>query len=388
MENTEGQADVEALQKALALLEEQKSELINRVRDLSLRDREKNNLIRTLFDNLPYGVVMFDDDRNVVQINQAAADIFGFDKRELIGRNCAEIINCYERNMGCPVLDGEQVRNQERTSCVGCGKTLLRSAVKNKLSDGMVIVESFGDISELEQATIEKTLALQTKSNFLSNISHELRTPIHGILGFTELLKRDEKITSEHSHSNIEQLDISGKRLWKLLEKLFQAASLEENNLQPDITSFDFDMFMADFETEVRLFFSETSNTLKFDIESSIGYVMTDELKLNQILMGLFENAVKYTESGLIECCLRLELRDEKKWLLFQIKDNGVGIAEEKQSDIFDLFEQEDGSGTRAHQGAGLGLAIVKQLAVLMGGDISLQSKPGQGSVFSLNIPV
>jgi len=388
MENIQGQPDVDALQKALALLEEQKSELINRVRDLSLRDREKNNLIRTLFDKLPYGVVMFDGDRNVVQINQAASDIFGFDKRELIGRNCTEFINCYERNLCCPVLDGEQVLNQERTTCVGCGKTLLRSAVINKLSDGMVIVESFGDISELEQATIEKTLALQTKSNFLSNISHELRTPIHGILGFTELLKTDKKITSEHSHANIEQLDISGKRLWKLLEKLFQAASLEENRLQPTITSFDFDLFMADFETEARLFFSETSNTLKFDVETSIGYLMTDELKLNQILMGLFENAVKYTESGLIECCCHLELRDEKKWLCFQIKDNGVGIAEEKQSDIFDLFEQEDGSGTRAHQGAGLGLAIVNQLVLLMGGNISLQSKPGQGSVFSLHIPV
>jgi len=388
MENTREQADIEALQKALSLLEEQKSELVNRVRDLSLRDREKNNLIRILFDNLPYGVVMFDGDRNIVQINQAAADIFGFEKRQLIGHNCTDIISCYERNMGCPVLDGNLMMNQERTSCVACGKTLLRSAVKNKLSDGVVIVESFGDISELEQATIEKTLALQTKSNFLSNISHELRTPIHGILGFTELLKIDKTITSEHSHSNIEQLDISGKRLWKLLEKLFQAAHLEENTLQPDITSFDFDLFMSDFEAEVRLFFSGTSNTLKFDVETSIGYVMTDELKLNQILMGLFENAVKYTESGVIECYCRFELRDEKKWLLFQIKDNGVGIAESRQSEIFDLFEQEDGSGTRAHQGAGLGLAIVNQLVLLMGGDISLQSKPGQGSVFSLSIPV
>jgi len=388
MENTQEQPDIEALQKALSLLEEQKSELVNRVRDLSLRDREKNNQIRILFDNLPYGVVMFDDDRNIVQINQAAADIFGFDKRQLIGRNCAEVISCYERNMGCPVLDADQVLDQERTACVGCGKTLLRSAVKNKLSEGMVIVESFGDISELEQATIEKTLALQTKSNFLSNISHELRTPMHGILGFTELLKTDDGITSESSHANIEQLDISGKRLWKLLEKLFQAASLEENSLQPDITSFNFDMFMADFETEVRLFFSETSNTLNFDVETSIGFVMTDELKLNQILIGLFENAVKYTESGVIECYCRLELREEKKWLSFQIKDNGVGIAEDRQSEIFDLFEQEDGSGTRAHQGAGLGLAIVNQLVLLIGGDISLQSEPGQGSVFSLHIPV
>ncbi|MCK5334563.1 MAG: PAS domain S-box protein, partial [Gammaproteobacteria bacterium] len=240
MQNKTEKIDIQDLQRQIELLQEEKSELVSRVRDLSLRDREKSVQIRTLFDNLPYGVVMFDENRNIVQINQSAAKMLGFEKRQLIGRNCTEVMDCYERHLGCPVLDNSETLDQVRTGCFECGKTLLRSAVKNKGADGVVIVESFGDITELERATMAKTLALQTKSNFLSNISHELRTPMHGIIGFAELLSLDTSGLNEHAQSNIKELKQSASRLWKLLEKLFQAASLEENNLQVHAARFDF----------------------------------------------------------------------------------------------------------------------------------------------------
>lgn len=380
--------DIQDLQKQIELLQEEKSELVSRIRDLSLRDREKSVQIRILFDNLPYGVVMFDEDRNIVQINQSAAELFGYEKRQLIGRNCTEVMDCYERHLSCPVLDGEQSLNQVRTGCFKCDKTLLRSAVQNKGADGVVIVESFGDITELERATMAKTLALQTKSNFLSNISHELRTPMHGIIGFAELLSLDSAGLNERAQSNIKELRQSASSLWKLLEKLFQAASLEENSLQVHAARFDFAVFIADFEKEIRLAYSGSGNELVFDIDSSVTYITTDELKLHQVLMGLLENAIKYTDNGRIELNIQFEQQADVSYLNASIRDNGIGITPQKQREIFDLFEQEDGSSTRSYQGAGLGLAISKQLALLMGGDITLQSEPGKGSVFNLRLPV
>ena len=163
-------SELEVLQRQILLLEEQKAELVARVRELSYRDRDKNNLIRILFDKLPYGVIMFDSDRNVLQINQAASEILGESRQKLTGKNCSEIFYCYEKQQSCPVIDHQQSIDHLRTSCVGCNSTLLRSAVLNGGAEGDVIVESFGDITELEEAAQEKTLALQTKSNFLSNL--------------------------------------------------------------------------------------------------------------------------------------------------------------------------------------------------------------------------
>lgn len=388
MEKTLEQSELQQLEKKVALLEEHNTELIERIKELSLRDREKKGLIRSLFDNLPYGVVMFDGNRNIVQINQAAALILGFDKQRLIGRNCSDVLSCYERNLGCPVLDGGQSLEQVRTGCFECGKTLLRSAVQNKGAGGVIIVETFGDISELEKATVAKTMALQTKSNFLSNISHELRTPMHGILGFAELLSLESSSMSEQSQSNIEHMCSSADRLWKLIEKLIQAARLEEHSLELHVSKINFTEFISDFEKEAQHINNVNSNSLTFDIDASIGYISCDVLKLHQILIGLIENAMKYTENGVINVSIKTLTEADKSYLKVEVKDNGIGISEKKQSEIFNLFEQEDGTGSRPYQGAGLGLAIVKQLAMLMGGDITLQSQQGKGSCFNLSLPV
>lgn len=388
MHNNQPSSDLRSLEKQIALLEEQKAELVARVRELSLRDREKNNLIRTLFDKLPYGVMMLDEGRNVVQINQAAADILNQEKRHLIGKNCTELLTCYKQNQGCPVLEQDQSLNQVRSSCITSDKSLLRSAVVNDGPAGRIIVESFGDISELDRATIEKTIALQTKSNFLSNISHELRTPMHGIMGFSELLNAHSTELPETTKKYLQELDNSAQRLWSLLEKLFQAASLEENTISIEKVSCDFSNFSSELEKEVRLLFSGSSNQIAFKCAPTIGYVDIDPLKLHQILIGLLENANKFTKNGSIELVAEKEISERGSFLVICVADTGVGIAKHKITEIFHLFEQEDGSTNRPYQGAGLGLAIARQLAILMGGDIALKSEQGKGSVFTLRLPV
>lgn len=380
--------DLVQIKKRIALLEEEKSELVKRVKDLSLQGKEKTNLIKSLFDNLPNGVVMFDQDRNIVQINQVAAEMFCQSKRLLIGRNCAELFDCYKKNKACPVLDQGTPLIKVRTHSYCSDLTLVRSAVLNLVDGSRVVVETLVDISEMEQATREKIIALQTKSNFLANFSHELRTPMHGIIGFSNLLMLKKDEVPESVASYIETMDQSVNRMWDLIEKLFDASNLEVNSIELKQSSFSLSTFMSELESGFSLLHDNHLNKVVFDCKADDINLRTDKQRLLQAVMSLLENASKYTNNGLIECTADTFIKNDILFLKIAVRDNGIGIAEKNQENIFNFFEQGDGSSTRAYQGSGLGLAIARQLAVLMGGDISLESELGKGSEFTLSVPV
>lgn len=388
METKEESAKLEQLSRQIALLKEEKAELVKRVKDLSVQGKEKTALIRNLFDYLPNGVVMFDHNRQVIQANQAAANVFAVEKRELIGKRCTELFHCYEKNDSCPVLDQQQSINKLRTHAHQCDRVILRSAVLNKDDNNTVVVETMVDVTEIETANREKTLALQTKSNFLANISHELRTPMHGILGCSNLLSSKKQELPEKLQVYLETLNVSSNRLWSLIEKLFEASNLEEDSVKLQLSTFECRNFFTELETEFHMRVDKYINQVSFSHPSQEHMVVTDPIRLHQIIMALLENASKYTEKGKIECNSRLTEHEGRSQLVVEVKDTGVGITSEKQQQIFNLFEQENGNEDRTYQGAGLGLAIARQLSNLMGGDISLQSSPGEGSVFTLRVPV
>ena len=388
MGNNEQEAALAKLHRQIALLEEEKSELVKRVRDLSVQGKEKASLIKNLFDYLPNGVVMFDQNRKVIQLNQATANIFSKQKRDLIGKSCTELFHCYEKNMSCPVLDQDININKLRTESHGCGRLILRSAVMNQDGASTVVVESLVDITELENATREKTLALQTKSNFLANVSHELRTPMHGILGCSNLLSSKVDEMPDKFQIYLETLDASASRLWSLIEKLFEASNLEEDSVKLQLTDFELGRFFKELEDDFRMSVDGYKNEVTFYHESAQLRVVTDPIRLHQIVITLLENATKYTEKGQIECDSQIVETADRTILKISVKDTGIGIDNKHLQSVFNLFEQEDGDTARKYQGAGLGLAIAQQLAQLMGGEILLESEPGKGSTFTLMLPV
>jgi len=388
METKEKAAELDQLSRQVALLKEEKAELVKRVKDLSIQGKEKTALIRNLFDYLPNGVVMFDHNRQVIQANQAAANVFSIEKRELIGKRCTDLFHCYEKNDSCPVLDQHQSINKLRTQTHQCDSVILRSAVLNKDDNNTVVVETMVDVTEIEIANREKTLALQTKSNFLANVSHELRTPMHGILGCSNLLSSKKHELPEKLQVYLETLDKSSNRLWSLIEKLFEASNLEEDSVKLQLSTFECRNFFYELETEFHMRVDGYTNQVSFSYPAQEYLIVTDSIRLHQIIMTLLENASKYTEKGQIECHSQLIERESRSRLVVEVKDTGIGISPEKQQQVFNLFEQENGNADRSYQGAGLGLAIARQLSNLMGGDISLQSTPGEGSVFTLKVPV
>jgi signal transduction histidine kinase/CheY-like chemotaxis protein len=229
--------------------------------------------------------------------------------------------------------------------------------------------------------------ANRAKSVFLANISHELRTPMNAVLGFCQLLQKESDL-SNNQRESLNIINNSGKHLLTLINTILDMAKIEAGKIVLENNGFDLGVMVLDTIDMMREHAEAKSLALLFDQSSSFPrFVISDEAKLRQILINLIGNSVKYTKAGNITVYLTSKtLGDERCLLSFAIKDTGVGIAAHELPLIFDTFVQVGNESE--YQGTGLGLAIVKQYAQLLGGDITVSSELGKGSVFIFSVPV
>jgi CheY-like chemotaxis protein/nitrogen-specific signal transduction histidine kinase len=238
------------------------------------------------------------------------------------------------------------------------------------------------DLLEAKQAAEAANIA---KSRFLATISHEVRTPMNGVLGMLELLL-NTKLT-ERQHGLAENAIRSGKSLLSLINDILDFSKIESRNLKLEQVAFS---LKSTIEEVIQIVSEEArSKNLKLltDIPDMDYHLIGDVHRLRQILINLVGNAVKFTEKG--EVLVRVEqISRHENDILFkiEIRDTGIGIIPEALPYIFDDFTQQDDSTTRKFGGTGLGLAITKQLIKMMGGEIHVQSKPGQGSSFCITL--
>lgn len=246
--------------------------------------------------------------------------------------------------------------------------------------------------TKAEELALKAEAANQAKSAFLANMSHEIRTPLGAIMGFSELISSATNITSEKKKEIVKQIKKNGDILTKLLNDILDSARIEAGRLDiemepvhiPNIVKevFDSSIFLAN-EKKIELVILEDDNS-KFEYT-----VLTDEIRLKQILINLINNAVRFTEKGKVLFRYGREVnRSAQEVVFFEVQDSGIGIAKQKQSQLFKAFGQVDDTSTRKYGGTGLGLALSKKLAKLIGGDVFLlRSDLGQGSVFRVEIP-
>ena len=238
----------------------------------------------------------------------------------------------------------------------------------------------------LEARAAELVEASRTKSEFTANITHELRTPIHGILGMGELLEEGVygSVTPKQVEA-VQSMRKSASGLLELIDSLLVLARSESLRLEVAAVPVDIAEVIASVVATGRMVVGKRGLSLSADVAASLPSVRTDRQKLVQILVNLLANAIKFTPD---EGTVRIEARPSSRGVLIQVKDTGVGIPEGDLPRIFEPFVQADGSPVRQHGGAGIGLSVVRTLSDLLGIEITVESEQGIGSTFSLDLPL
>ena len=240
---------------------------------------------------------------------------------------------------------------------------------------------------ELKEAKRAAETASESKSQFLANMSHEIRTPMNAIIGFSDILA-DEDLTDQQKDYVCTILN-SAKNLLQIINDILDFSKIESGKFEVDIGECDVKQLLVSTHSLMQQLAKEKG--IAFEIKQ-VGAlpakISTDNLRLQQCLVNLINNGIKFTDEGHVHLSVSMEHRDDGACMRFDVEDTGIGVPAEKQKDIFESFIQANGGTSRRHGGTGLGLAISKQFASLLGGQINLSSEEGSGSVFSLLIPV
>ena len=356
-----------------------------------------------LFESSPAAIALLNIGGEVTRVNREFVKMFGYSHEELINRRLTDVI--------VPESDKETVRRDY----IGVreGRTITRNAVRIKKSNEDVFVSIISTPIEIEEGQLgiyliytditkqkqyEEKLKLakekaeesdRLKTAFLNNLSHEVRTPMNAIVGFSELLTK-EVLSIEERNKYLSAICTSTRTLLALINDIVDIAKIETGELNVDNQKFELNSLLDELETQ---YTSELNTLQKKRIELKVTkgvkqdlFINTDQLRLKQILTNLISNALKFTSKGYIE--YGYIINEKINELYFFIKDTGVGIDEKDTKIIFERFRQVDVSSKRKYGGSGLGLAISKELVKLLGGKIGVESVPGKGTMFWFTLPM
>ncbi len=240
----------------------------------------------------------------------------------------------------------------------------------------------------LQMAKEAAETATQTKSQFLANMSHELRTPLNAIIGLTELLHEDaEDLGQDDFIEPLDRISRAGKHLLELINDVLDLSKIEAGKIELHLEDFDVGAMVEDAATTARPLADKNNNRLVVRCADDLGEMYADLTRMRQIVLNLLSNACKFTDAGEVTIEVGRERRSDGDRLVFTVIDTGIGMTSEQIDKLFQEFTQADSSTTRKYGGTGLGLAICRRLCQLMGGEITVTSTPGEGSVFTARLP-
>jgi signal transduction histidine kinase/DNA-binding NarL/FixJ family response regulator len=377
---------------------------------------ESKEEIHAIYDNSPLLLLLLDNEGRIRKVNNFALRFSNSNEANLIGLRLGEALHCLNstespggcgtgshckqcrlRNTGLKTIKSQKsiynvevslpfLINNIRTEIY-----FLISTTNLKIQNNPMVIVSIMDITTLKNTETELIIAKvkaeesdKLKSAFLANMSHEIRTPMNGILGFTELLK-DTEIDNFMKGKYIDVINKCGLQLLNIINDIIDISKIEAGQEKIHNVCFNLNNILDELNTFFQLDILKKELDIFFHkgLKDSSSYIIGDPVKLKQILTNLIGNALKFTHEGKIDVMYIIK----DNFMVFSVKDTGIGILPSNQKKIFERFRQSDMSDTRIYGGTGLGLSISKSYTEMMGGNIYVESEFGNGSNFIVELP-
>jgi GAF domain-containing protein len=240
---------------------------------------------------------------------------------------------------------------------------------------------------EIEDKSRQLQLASENKSQFVSSMSHELRTPLNAIIGLTEMMvKNAARFGTEKAQEPLQRVNRAGTHLLGLINQVLDLSKIEAGKLELNPQTVQLAPLINDVISTAGQLAEQNKNRLVVDAQEDLGALTVDPMRLRQILLNLLSNACKFTKAGEVKLAAR-KVSNGSDFVEFAVSDTGIGMTPEQQAKLFEEFTQADATTAQRFGGTGLGLAITRKLARMMGGDVTVTSEPGKGSVFTVRLP-
>ena len=361
-------------------------------------DSEKR--FRNLFENSPVAYLAMDKTGNVIDVNPEFCKLTGYEPDELLSKHFISFVGVKDNDIYFELFEQFLKNNEINEELTIVGK---RGNKIDLIAIGKVQHNQEMDVNRMhvilfdftERKKIEENLALakeaaesanRAKSAFLTNMSHEIRTPMNAIIGFSEILLKQIQDSTHESY--LKSIKASSKTLLSLINDVLDLSKIEAGRMTLKNSVVDLRNLLSDLE---QIFGAEAKKKgLSYSTEIGANvpnYIESDELRIRQVLINLINNAIKFTKKGFVQVKADTSLFNEKVKLLLSVEDTGIGIKESEQKKIFEAFSQSEHYDSRNYEGTGLGLAITYKIVELLNGSVSVASKPGKGSKFSVEIP-
>jgi signal transduction histidine kinase len=251
----------------------------------------------------------------------------------------------------------------------------------------VIAIENVRLFDEIQDKSRQLAEASERKSQFLASMSHELRTPLNAIIGLTEMMVTNAgRFGTEKALEPLRRVNAAGTHLLSLINEVLDLSKIEAGKLELNPERVDLARLIDEVIGTAGQLAEKNQNRLVVEAQENLGALTADSMRLKQILLNLLSNACKFTKEG--EVALRVrKVADGREWVELAVADSGIGMTAEQQAKLFQDFTQADSLTSRRYGGTGLGLAISRKLARMMGGDVTVKSEPGKGSVFTVRLP-
>jgi len=270
---------------------------------------------------------------------------------------------------------------------------LLISTFENAVQQNRALLKTQLELkalnAALQQANAAALAASRAKSDFLARMSHELRTPLNAIIGYSEMLQEEaEDLGQADFIPDLQKIYMAGKHLLALINDILDLSKIEAGKMDLYLETFDIATMIRDVAATIRPLVEKNANTLQVLCPVEVGSMRADLTKVRQSLFNLLSNACKFTQQGTVGLTVTRGPVDGVAWVTFRVSDTGIGMTPAQMARLFQAFSQAEAATASQYGGTGLGLAITRRFCQLMGGDVSVESELGQGSTFTIRLPM